>query len=188
MADNKDNKQTQQQKTEHQQQKVEVKKPEFHKEKDLRYLVRILNTDMDGSKKVGHELTKIKGVGYQYANMACRVSGTDANKKAGDLKPEDIEKIEDILKNPLKYNVPSWLFNRRKDPEGGANKHILTVDLTFIKDNDIKQMKKMRTYKGVRHMYGLPVRGQKTRSKFRKNKGKVMGVKRSAGVKSGGKT
>jgi small subunit ribosomal protein S13 len=46
-------------------------------------------------------------------------------------------------------------------------------------------MKKIRSYKGMRHAYGLPVRGQRTKSKFRKNKGKVKGVKRKSGVKQG---
>jgi small subunit ribosomal protein S13 len=63
--------------------------------------------------------------------------------------------------------------------------HIITTDLAFIKDNDIKMMKKIRCYRGVRHIRGLPVRGQNTRSKFRKNKGKAMGVKRRAGAKTG---
>ena len=53
-----------------------------------------------------------------------------------------------------------------------------TSDLRFIQDNDIKMMKKIKSYKGIRHMFRLPVRGQCTRSNFRKNKGKGMGVKR----------
>jgi small subunit ribosomal protein S13 len=46
-------------------------------------------------------------------------------------------------------------------------------------------MKRIRSYKGVRHSLGLPVRGQRTRSNFRKNKGKVLGVKRKEGAKAG---
>ena len=41
-----------------------------------------------------------------------------------------------------------------------------------------KFMKKIKSYRGIRHMFGLPVRGQRTRSNFRPNKGKVQGVKR----------
>jgi small subunit ribosomal protein S13 len=77
------------------------------------------------------------------------------------------------------------MLNRRKDMETGEDRHLTTADLKFFNDNDIKMMKKMRSYKGIRHMEGLPVRGQKTKSKFRKNKGKVMGVKRRAGAKTG---
>ncbi len=71
------------------------------------------------------------------------------------------------------------MLNRRKDVETGEDKHIVTTDINFVNDNDIKVMKMIRCYKGIRHSMGLPVRGQKTRSNFRKNKGKVMGVKRS---------
>jgi small subunit ribosomal protein S13 len=55
----------------------------------------------------------------------------------------------------------------------------------FTKDNDIKLMRKIKSYKGTRHSAGQPVRGQRTKSNFRKSKGKVMGVKRKAGAKSG---
>src|SRR3990167_8425454 len=52
--------------------------------------------------------------------------------------------------------------------------HLLTSDLKLQKDNDIKRMKKIRSYKGVRHSIGQPVRGQRTRSNFRK--GSAIGV------------
>ena len=82
------------------------------------------------------------------------------------------------------------MVNRRNDYDTGQNKHLLTGDLQFTVENDIKMMKKMKCYKGVRHILGQPVRGQRTRSNFRRNKGKVMGVRRSSGAKSsaGGKT
>ena len=56
--------------------------------------------------------------------------------------------------------------------------------MSFTQDNDIKMLKKIKSYKGIRHSLGLPVRGQRTRSNFRKNKGKVMGVKRKEGAKA----
>ena len=46
------------------------------------------------------------------------------------------------------------------------------------------KMKKIRSYRGVRHGIGLPVRGQRTKSNFRKNKGKVsLGVAKKAAAK-----
>ena len=95
------------------------------------------------------------------------------------------EKIEEIIKEPSKYKIPSWLFNRRKDPEDNQDKHLIGSNLTFTQENDVKMMKKMKSYKGIRHMLGLPVRGQRTRSNFRKNKGNVLGVKRKEGTKAG---
>lgn len=148
-------------------------------QKDFRHLVRIVNTDIDGSKPVCHALTKIKGVGFMFANVICNVTEIEKTKRAGTLSETEVKKIEDAIRNPLKYHVPLWMLNRRKDVETGEDKHIVTTDINFVNDNDIKIMKMIRCYKGIRHSMGLPVRGQKTRSNFRKNKGKVMGVKRS---------
>ena len=57
--------------------------------------------------------------------------------------------------------------------------------LKMAKENDVKRMKTIRCYKGVRHAFNLPVRGQRTKSNFRRNKGKVMGVKRNPNAKTG---
>ena len=91
---------------------------------------------------------------------------------------EEIDKLEDAIKNPSKNNIPSWLLNRRADPETNEDKHVITSDLRLQTEFDIKRLKKIKSYKGLRHAVGLPVRGQKTKSNFRKNKGKAMGVKR----------
>jgi len=141
------------------------------KETDMRYLVRVYNTDLDGSKSVLISLQKIKGVGFMLANAICTHNKINKLKKTGELTPDEIKRIEDVLKNPTK--LPLWMLNRRKDPETGSDVHLTANDLNFIKDNDIKMMKKIKSYKGVRHMFGLTVRGQRTKSNFRKNKGKV---------------
>ena len=108
----------------------------------------------------------------------------------GALTDQEVTKIEGAIKDPINEGVPVWMVNRRKDYETGTDKHIITGDLGFQTENDIRLMKKIKCYKGIRHMLGQPVRGQRTRGNFRKNKGKVMGVKRSTGAKksSGGKT
>jgi len=62
--------------------------------------------------------------------------------------------------------------------------HLVTSELDFAKSNDIRLLKKIKAYRGVRHMYGLPVRGQRTRSNFRRNKGKPMGVMRNKAAKA----
>jgi small subunit ribosomal protein S13 len=156
--------------------------------KDFKHIVRIVNTDLDGNKPILDSLRKIKGVGFMFSNMICHMAGVDKHKQTGYLSDDDILKIEDVLKDPVKHKAPAWMLNRRGDVETGEDIHVITGDLKFQQENDIKMMKMIRSYKGVRHSFGQPVRGQKTRSNFRKNKGKVMGVKRSAGAKSGGKT
>ncbi len=155
-------------------------------DKNVKYIVRIANTDVDGNKPILHALRKIKGVSYMFANMVCKVAGVDMRKKAGVLTDEEVNKLDRVVSNPEGFDVPVWLFNRRKDVETGEDKHILTSDLDFTQDTDVKMMKKIKSYRGMRHAFGLPVRGQKTKSNFRRNKGKgSLGVKRRAGAKTG---
>lgn len=155
-------------------------------DKEFKYFVRVVNTDLDGNKIIVRALTKIKGIGFRFANVVCDLANVDKHKKAGTLNDHEIKKIDEILKDPLKSNVPVWAFNRRKNFDDGKDKHLLTVDLLFSQENDIKIMKKIKSYKGVRHSAGLTVRGQKTKSNFRKNKGKVsLGVKKKGTAKAG---
>lgn len=151
---------------------------------DFRYIVRVLNTDLDGKKPIGQALRKIKGISFMFSNMICNLTDIDKTKQTGYLADSDIEKINEFLKDPAKFKVPSWMFNRQKDYEDGTDKHVFGTDLTYVQDNDIKRLKKIKAYTGMRHAFGLPVRGQRTRSNFRKNKGKGMGVKRKR-IKSG---
>lgn len=155
---------------------------------ELKYFVRIANTDLDGNKSIGNALTKIKGVNFMFSNAVLNVAKIEKTRKAGYLLDDEASRIDEIVREPAKFGISSWLFNRKKDPEDGTDKHLTGTTLSFTQDNDIKMMKKIKSYKGVRHILGLPVRGQRTKSNFRKNKGKVMGVKRKEGAKTGGKT
>jgi len=139
-------------------------------------IVRISGTDIKGENQLFVSLQKIIGVGGIFANAICKVNNLDKNKKVGDLSSTEIKKIEETLKNPAKFGIPDWMLNRRKDLETGENKHLVGPDLTFTQKQDIKKMINVKSYKGVRHMYGLPVRGQRTRSSFRK--GRTVGVVR----------
>ena len=151
---------------------------------EFKHLIRIANTDLKGDKAVVYALKNIKGVGVNLAHAVCYVAKIDPVKKVGDLVDSDVKKIDEAIKDPTKNGIPSWMLNRRNDYETGEDIHIVTNDLLFIKDNDIKRLRRIKCYKGVRHSFRLPVRGQRTRSNFRKNKGKVMGVK-TAGKKGG---
>ncbi len=152
---------------------------------ELKYFVRIANTDLDGNKPIAHSLIKIKGISFMFSHAICVTAGIQETKKTGYLTDNEVAKIDEIIKEPAKFKLPSWLFNRKKDPEDNADKHLIGSNLTFREDNDVKMMKKIKSYKGIRHMLGLPVRGQRTRSNFRKNKGKVLGVKRKEGFRAG---
>ncbi len=149
------------------------------KKEYLRQLIRVASTDLNGDKNLFYALRKIKGVNTMMANAICKIGSFDPTKKTGDLTPEEIKKIETILDTPLKHGLPKWILNRRNDPEKGATSHAYGNNLMFTKDNDLKRLKKIKCYRGLRHMHGLPVRGQRTCSNFRKNKGKITGVKHS---------
>ena len=152
---------------------------------ELKYFVRIANTDLDGNKSIGQALIKIKGISFMFSNAILNVSHIDKTKKAGYLLDNEVERIDEVIKEPLKFHIPTWMLNRQRDPEDNQNKHLNGSNLTFTQDNDVKMMKKIKSYKGIRHSFGLPVRGQRTRSNFRRNKGKVLGVKRKTDAKTG---
>jgi len=154
-------------------------------ETEFKHLVRIANADLDGNKKLYHSLTKIKGVSFSLANAIVSVASIDKLKKTGNLSEEEMKKLDQIIKDPAKFNIPSWLYNRRKDYDTGKDIHLTAVDLDLTKDFDLKRLKKIKSYRGIRHMSGLPVRGQRTKANFRRNKGKVASVKRRKGAKSG---
>ncbi|HDD71594.1 MAG TPA: 30S ribosomal protein S13, partial [Candidatus Aenigmarchaeota archaeon] len=91
-----------------------------------------------------------------------------------ELSEAQIEKLEEIIKDPAKFGIPSFLFNRRKDWETGKDLHLTSSELEIQTKFDIQRMIDIKCYKGIRHMLGLPVRGQRTRSSFRK--GRTVGV------------
>lgn len=141
-------------------------------------IIRVMETNLDGTKKISHALLGIKGVGQSLSQVIMYVSGISPELLAGSLTDEQIEKIEDIIRNPLKHNIPKHMLNRRLDPTSGKDKHIAASELTLSLRSDIDTMKKIRSYKGIRHGLRLPVRGQKTRSSFRR--GAKVGVVRKA--------
>ena len=138
-------------------------------------IVRILSKDIEGKSTLYSGLTKIKGVSWTLSNAACRKLGLDKKTKVGSLTEEQVKKIEAFLKNP---DVPEHVLNRRKDLESGEDRHLTGVDLELRKDFDIKKLKQIKSYRGFRHMSGLPMRGQRTKSNFRRNCAKGAGIKK----------
>lgn len=150
----------------------------------IRHIVRIANSDLKGEKPVVIGLTKIKGIGFMFSNVVCKIAQVDLRKKVGFLNENEIQKLNDVITNPTKYKIPVWLYNRRRDYDTGVDKHIISSDLEYTQENDVRRLQKIKSYRGLRHAAGLPMRGQRTRSNFRRNKGKAVGVKRKSG-KSG---
>ncbi|MBN2880635.1 30S ribosomal protein S13 [Candidatus Woesearchaeota archaeon] len=139
-------------------------------EENFRHIVRVANTDLDGNKPIFMALHKIKGVGFMFSHAICQVLNMDAGKKTGLLSEKEVEQLSSVIRTPESYKIPSWLYNRRKDVETGDDLHLSGSDLSYTTSNDIKAMMKLKTYRGVRHSFKLPSRGQNTKSNFRKSK------------------
>ena len=147
---------------------------------EYRYILRIMGVDVEGTLKILYGLTKIKGISWSLANAICKSLNLDKNRKIGSLTKEEIDKINDFIKHP---KIPAYLLNRRVDYETGENRHLIGSDLELQKEMDIGRLKKIKSYKGYRHAVGLPLRGQRTKSHFRKNKKKSVGIKKKTAVK-----
>jgi len=146
---------------------------------EYRHIVRIAGTDIDGTIKIEYGLKKIKGIGLRLSQTIVRILDLDPDTRIGYLTDEQVKKIEDVIFNPKKYGIPSWMLNRRKDLTTGEDLHLLGSDLTLEIDKDIKLLKKIRSWRGVRHALGLKVRGQRTRTTGRT--GRTVGVSRRRG-------
>jgi len=138
-------------------------------------------------------LTQIRGIGYMFANTILNVLKINPDQRIGHLSPEQVNSIENIINNPSASNFPSWFLNRRKDVETGEDKHLLTSDIAFTVRNDVEREKTTGSWRGYRHMFGLKVRGQRTRCTGRKGGavgvakgGKVMPTREGAGAPAAG--
>jgi small subunit ribosomal protein S13 len=149
---------------------MEEKKTKDSREQESVELVRVLGKDIRGDKKILVGLTKIKGISWAFSNALCKILAINKNKLIGELTEEDIENIENFMK---KIEVLDFLKNHRKDIESGDDVHFYGSDLTLKGDFDIKRLRKIKCYKGVRHTNKLPVRGQRTKANFRSNKKKT---------------
>jgi len=152
-------------------------------------MVRIVGNDIPGERKMIVGLTQVRGVGYMFANTILNFLKINPNQRIGYLSPEQIKSIENVIKNPSTSNFPSWFLNRRKDVETGEDKHLITSDIAFTVRNDIEREKTVGSWRGIRHMFGLKVRGQRTRCTGRKGGavgvakgGKVMPSREGAGA------
>jgi len=170
--------------------KPTIRAPKGPVKEDFKYMIRIADTDLDGYQSVEIALTKIKGIGRRTAIILTDRTGIPRNEKIGNLSDDQINTIAQALTDMATY-VPQWMVNRQGDYDTGENLHVISTDLvTYLRD-DINRMKKIRSYRGVRHERGKKVRGQRTRSNGRK--GLTLGVIRAkvqpaeAGDNKGGK-
>ncbi|MEZ0319404.1 MAG: 30S ribosomal protein S13 [Pyrobaculum sp.] len=128
---------------------------------EIRVIVRIGDTDLEGSKHVAYALTKIRGIGISTAYAICWKLGIDPHAVLGALSEDQINRLDWAVRN-LHELAPAWFLNRRKDPESGRDLHLIGSELVLAAKRDVDLMKKLKSWKGVRHSLGLKVRGQRT--------------------------
>ncbi len=122
-------------------------------------MARIAGIDLPKKKKVWIALTYIYGIGVPSALAILESAGVDKEKRVSELTEDEVAKIRKIIESNYKV-------------EGELRKEIAT---------NIKRLIDAGTYRGIRHLKHLPVRGQRTRTNARTRKGprkSVIGVRK----------
>uniref|UniRef100_A0A0E0Q4N6 40S ribosomal protein S18 n=1 Tax=Oryza rufipogon TaxID=4529 RepID=A0A0E0Q4N6_ORYRU len=110
---------------------------------DFQHILRLLNTNVDGKQKIMFALTSIKGVGRRFSNIACKKADIDMNKRAGELTPEELERLMTVVANPRQFKVPDWFLNRKKDYKDGRFSQVVSNALDMKLRDDLERLKKI---------------------------------------------
>ena len=108
-------------------------------------MARIAGVNIPSQKKLGIALTYVYGVGRKYSVDICKQADVDENIRVQDLSELDIKKVTDVI--AADFTV-----------EGDLRREISA---------NIKRLKDLGAYRGVRHRKSLPVRGQRTKTNSR---------------------
>lgn len=143
---------------------------------DYRHIIRIGGSDIDGQESLLQGLTRIVGVGLRFSRALITHLGMDPSQRLGFISDDDIAKMEEIISDPVKAGFPHWYVNRPRDRMSGRMLHLISSDLDFARRNDIDRLRRIKSWRGIRHSLGLKVRGQHTRTTGRG--GMAVGVSR----------
>uniref|UniRef100_A0ABD2VQS2 Small ribosomal subunit protein uS13 n=1 Tax=Trichogramma kaykai TaxID=54128 RepID=A0ABD2VQS2_9HYME len=138
------------------------------------HILRVVGTNIDGNRNIMFAMTAIKGVGRRYANIVLKKADVDLKKRAGELTDDEVEKVITIMANPRQYKIKDWFLNRQKDIVDGKYSQLTSSNLDSKLREDLERMKKIRAHRGLRHYWGLRVRGQHTKTTGRR--GRTVGV------------
>ena len=141
---------------------------------DFQHILRVLNTNVDGRNKVMYALTKIRGIGRRFSNVVCKKAEIDMGKRAGELSAAELESLMVIVSNPRQFRIPDWFLNRQKDWKDGKYSQNVSNQLDTKLRDDLERLKKIRNHRGLRHYWGIRVRGQYMKTTGRR--GKTVGV------------
>ncbi len=111
-------------------------------------MARVLNIEIPDNKQIKYSLTYIFGIGNSTAEKICESANVEKTKKTKDLNDEELTKIREE-----------------------ASKYLTEGDLRREVQFNIKRLMEIKTYRGIRHRRGLPVRGQSTKQNARTRKG-----------------
>ena len=108
-------------------------------------MVYFLNTNLNNKKKVYIALTKIYGLGFRQTSQICDELGISSEKRVKQLTQNELEKLTNFI----------------------TQNYDIGIDIKKSKLQNIQRLVKIGTYRGFRHIEGLPVRGQKTHGNSR---------------------
>ena len=145
-------------------------------ENNFKHIHRILNTNIDGKRTVPFALDKIKGVGRRFGFLICKILRINPKIRAGELSEAQTDAIANVIADPEGHGVPRWFLNRQRDYKEGKNLMIASNVLETKLREDVERRFKIRCNRGLRHKWGLKVRGQHTKTTGRR--GKTVGVER----------
>lgn len=115
---------------------------------------RILGVDIPNEKRVEIALTYIYGIGRHRSNLILKEAGINPDTRAKNLTTDDLGKITSIIQS----------------------KFLVEGDLRRDVQSNIKRLIAIHSYRGSRHLSGLPVRGQRTHTNARTRKGPRKGA------------
>merc|ERR1712154_481999 len=133
-------------------------------QENFQHIIRVSNTNVDGSLKIYVAMTAITGLGKRLSILACKRADVDPYKRAGSCSKDEIDRIVQVMQDPGSYKIPEWMFNRRQDYKTGKNMHVVASDLNNAIREDLERLKKIRCNRGLRHHWGIKVRGQHTKT------------------------
>jgi len=137
---------------------------------DFKQIVRIASRDVPGYMTIAQGTQLIYGIGQRVSKVIENEFKKDVDREVkmiGNLTDKDVEKLETVISEFYK-KTPNWLLNRPKLREGDKAHHTM-ADLKLSERKDLQRLGKIKSYRGLRLQWGLPVRGQKTRSTFRRS-------------------
>lgn len=117
-------------------------------------MARIAGINIPDDKQVKHSLTYIYGIGPRFADQILEATKIDPTARVKDLSENELQRIRDEIAS--NYNV-----------EG---------ELQRVVTGNIKRLKEIKAYRGLRHLANLPSRGQRTRTNARTRRGKKITV------------